>query len=224
MKYLIVNADDFGLSPGVTRGILEAHAGGILASTSLMVDAPASEAGARGAREAPRMSVGLHADLPPALTDGGDDATARCGEELERQLRRFIELVGRSPTHMDSHHNVHRLPALEPAFVEVAARHGLPMREHSGARYFSKFYGQWSGKSHLEQVALESLVDMLEREVGEGLTELSCHPGYADIASGYSIQREAELRTLCDPRASQAIDRLGITLVSYHDYPHIAGR
>jgi len=170
------------------------------------------------------MSVGLHADLPPALTDGGDDATARCGEELERQLRRFIELVGRSPTHMDSHHNVHRLPALELAFVEVAARHGLPMREHSGARYFSKFYGQWSGKSHLEQVALESLVDMLEREVGEGLTELSCHPGYADIASGYSIQREAELRTLCDPRASQAIDRLGITLVSYHDYPHIAGR
>ena len=37
MKYLIVNADDFGASPGITRGILEAHADGILTSTSMMV-------------------------------------------------------------------------------------------------------------------------------------------------------------------------------------------
>ena len=45
MRYLIVNGDDFGLSPGVSRGIIEAHRHGILTSTSLMVDRPAAEAG-----------------------------------------------------------------------------------------------------------------------------------------------------------------------------------
>ena len=43
MKYLIVNADDFGASRGINRGILEAHQRGILSSTSLMVNRAASE-------------------------------------------------------------------------------------------------------------------------------------------------------------------------------------
>ena len=55
MKYLIVNADDFGASPGITRGILEAHADGILTSTSMMVDTPWSAEAASLAGSAPRL-------------------------------------------------------------------------------------------------------------------------------------------------------------------------
>jgi len=220
MKHLIVNADDFGLSAGINRGIVEAHRRGVLTSTSLMVDAAGADEAAGLAPELPALSVGLHADLPEALLDQGG-AAARA--ELERQLERFTALVGRAPTHLDSHHNVHRKPPLEPVFVEVARQAGLPLREHSAARYFAKFYGQWGGKSHLEQIAVLSLIRMLETEIADGLTELSCHPGYPDLETGYFVEREAELRTLCDPRVPQALARLEIALASYHDYPRLAG-
>ena len=43
MKYLVVNADDFGVCAGVNRGIVEAHRRGIVSSASLMVEMPGSE-------------------------------------------------------------------------------------------------------------------------------------------------------------------------------------
>lgn len=222
MKYLIVNADDFGLSPGVTQGILEAHERGIVTSASFLVDRAGSEAAARLAQGAPRMSFGVHADLPPAVAEGrGPDAAERCRAELERQLARFEALMGRPPTHLDAHHDVHRRPALGPAFVEVARRRRLPLREHSAARLFSRFYAQWGGRSHLEHIGVESLARMLAAECGPGITELSCHPGHADCASGYAAERETELRTLTDPRIREALARLGIALVSFRDYPRL---
>src|SRR5439155_158440 len=82
-----------------------------------------------------------------------------------------------------------------PLFLELAAEQGLPMREQPPVRYFSKFYGQWGGKTHLEQISVESLARMLETEFNEGFNELSCHPGYVDpdYPTGYSREREAAL-------------------------------
>jgi predicted glycoside hydrolase/deacetylase ChbG (UPF0249 family) len=219
MKWLIVNADDFGASQGINRGILEAHRRGILTSTSLLVNAAGSGEAARLSRAAPQLSVGLHADLPRDLKGNVADAPQRLREELEQQLCRFGELMDRPPTHLDSHHNVHRDPLALPAFLDFAAQHGLPLREHSAVRYFSKFYGQWGGQTHLEQISVESLARMLETEVQEGITELSCHPGYveADYLTGYSMEREAELRTLCDPVIRQVLAACSIRLVSFHD-------
>src|SRR5512144_520435 len=62
-RYLIVNADDFGLSAGVNRGIIRAHEQGIVTSASLMVRWPAAADAARYALQHPRLSVGLHLDL-----------------------------------------------------------------------------------------------------------------------------------------------------------------
>ena len=59
MKYLIVNADDFGASHGINRGIQEAHQRGILTSTSLLVNAAVSREAAELSRTAPELSVGL---------------------------------------------------------------------------------------------------------------------------------------------------------------------
>ena len=61
MKRLIVNADDFGLSPEVNAGIVRAHREGILRSASLMVAEPAARAAAERARDNPALDVGLHA-------------------------------------------------------------------------------------------------------------------------------------------------------------------
>src|SRR5438067_10426812 len=60
---LVINADDFGLSAGVNRGILEAHAAGTVSSTSLLVNAPGFADAVRGARSAPGLGVGLHLNL-----------------------------------------------------------------------------------------------------------------------------------------------------------------
>ena len=70
-KYLIVNADDFGQSAGVTRGIIEAHERGIVTSTSLLVRWPAATEAARYARAHPGLAVGLHLDFGEWVLDGG---------------------------------------------------------------------------------------------------------------------------------------------------------
>src|SRR5262245_39603269 len=62
-RYLIVNADDFGQSRGVNRGIMEAHENGIVTSGSLMVRWPAAAEAATFARTHPDFSLGLHVDL-----------------------------------------------------------------------------------------------------------------------------------------------------------------
>src|SRR6266568_8261246 len=219
MKYLIVNADDFGASHGINRGILEAHQRGILTSTSLLVNTAWSVEAAELSRTAPELSVGLHADLRNELKETTDDPRRRLGEELEKQFSRFGELLGRPPTHLDSHHNLHRDPKALPEFLALAAQHGLSLREHSPVRYFSKFYGQWGGKTHLEQISVESLAWMLVKESGEGITELSCHPGYVDLdfPSNYSAERETELQTLCAPLIRQVLAEQSIQLVSFRD-------
>jgi chitin disaccharide deacetylase len=131
--------------------------------------------------------------------------------------------MGTRPTHLDSHHNVHRDRRLLPLFLELAQEHSLPMREHSPVRYFSAFYGQWGGEAHLEQIGVEMLERMLSSEAGEGLTELSCHPGRVDpdLLSSYSFERETELRTLCAPAIRSLLGDLGISLIAFRDVPQV---
>src|SRR5437899_10293154 len=105
MKWLIVTGDDFGMTPGVNLGIVEAHRLGILTSASLMVNRPASEAAAALARECPVLSVGLHLELS---TDDHERATA----QIERQVPPIRELVRDITTHRDAHHNAHHDPAV----------------------------------------------------------------------------------------------------------------
>lgn len=213
MRYLIVNGDDLGLSSGVNRGIAEAHDHGVVTSASLMVDAPAAEDACALAQQLPRLGLGLHA----VISNG--DATA----ELRRQLARFRELVGKPPTHLDSHHNVHLDGPVAATFAGVAREHGFPVRACPPVRYVSDFYGRWDGEAHPEQVSVDSF-ERIVAALPDGITELGCHPGHVDaeLRSTYVDEREAELATLCDPRARAAIEREGIRLVNYSDLPRIA--
>jgi chitin disaccharide deacetylase len=225
VRYLIVNADDFGFSAGINRGIVEAHQRGILTSTSLVVNAPASEDAAAWSCRCPAMSVGLHVNF---TYEGGESIVdfahaEACRIELRRQFDHFRRLTGGWPTHLDSHHNVHRDPLLREHFLELSHDYGLPLRGHSPARYFASFYGQWDGVSHPEQVSTERLIQMLMGEMPDLITELSCHPGYVDseFESIYAAERETELRTLCDPALAQAIAEGGLRLISFHDLPEV---
>ena len=219
MKYVLVNGDDLGISPGVNRGIVEAHQRGLLTSASLIVNLAASQQAAQLTRELPALSVGLHANLvdPSGQPLVDLETGQRCHAVLQQQLHCFQQLTGRLPTHVDSHHNLHRKPRLLPHFLELAGRYGLPLRGHSPVRYLSKFYGQWGGKTHLEQISVQGLIRLLEAEIDEGFTELSCHPGYCDptLQSSYRIEREVELQSLCDPLVQASLSARQIRLVNF---------
>lgn len=220
-RRLIVNADDFGASPGVNAGVVKAHRSGIVTSASLMVTMPASEQAVELAIGLGSLSVGLHVDL----TGEGTPAPVTlhdligCRKEIAAQLERFDRLLGHPPTHLDAHHNIHRDPRLAELFVVAAAALGVPMREHSGVRYFPDFYGQWDGETHAEQISVENLLRMIDEDIGPGITELSCHPGFVDptFSSPYHREREIELATLCDPAVREHIERCGIELICYRD-------
>jgi predicted glycoside hydrolase/deacetylase ChbG (UPF0249 family) len=219
MRCIVVNGDDLGASSGVNQGIAEAHRRGVLTSTSLMVDMPASAEGAAMARDLPGLSVGLHARLTDAggRLQAGLETPQQCRQALRRQLGRFVELIGRLPTHLDSHHHVHRDPRLLPSFLELADEHRLPLREHSPVRHVGSFYGQWDGQTHLEQISVAGLIRLLESEARDGVTEVGCHPGYADaqLHSSYRVEREAELTTLCDPAVREFLAARRIRLVDF---------
>lgn len=220
-RFLIVNADDFGASGGINRGIIRAHTRGIVTSTSLMVNMPATLEAVALAAEHPNLSVGLHVNF----TNEGDDPvvdiddTDACADELRHQYARFHELIGRAPTHLDSQHNVHFRSHLWPLFVEAAAAEDVPLRGLSPVRYFANFYGQWDGETHLEHVSAANMKQMIENETRTLITELACHPGYVDEAfeTIYDVEREAEIEALCDPSVARHLTELGITLIGYAD-------
>jgi predicted glycoside hydrolase/deacetylase ChbG (UPF0249 family) len=212
MKWLIVTADDFGISRGINSGIVEAHLRGVVTSTSLMVDRPASEEAVALAQQCPRLSLGLHLEL-----DGVDPKNVLA--EIERQQMRFVELVGSAPTHVDTHHDLHRDPKVLPPLLAWGRRIKVPVRGHSEVRYLSKFYGRWGGETDLDHIGVDALLRLLDEEVGEGMTELNCHPGHPEpgFPSSYAAEREVEVRTLCDPRLRHAILERGFRLTGFQD-------
>lgn len=218
-RTVIFNADDFGASVGINRGIVRCHTDGVLTSASLMVGGPAAEDAAGLAGRHPELAVGLHWDLdfrPAAPVDLEDAGAVRA--ELERQLTAAVRLLGRPPTHLDSHHHVHLESAVEPIAREIAARVGLPLRGSSAVHYIGGFYAQWEpGVDELEHVSVAALRSILETELGPGWTELGCHPGFIDedFQSDYREPRAAEVATLTDPAVRSALDALGLRLASF---------
>lgn len=220
-KHLVVNADDFGLSSGVNRGIVECHARGIVTSTSLMVKHPAAIEAVALAQSHPGLSLGLHWDFCVEGADVDPTDHTQIREEFARQLDLFVSLTGRLPTHVDSEQHFHREHGLLPLFEELVAPLNVPLRHDGRVRYVGGFYAQWEYLvTRLEYVQVPALERLLREEVGEGWTELSCHPGYAtaDYQSPYYAEREVEARTLTAPSVRTTIAGLGIQLASYADY------
>jgi predicted glycoside hydrolase/deacetylase ChbG (UPF0249 family) len=226
-RVLIVNADDFGRSPGVNRGVIRAHEEGIVTSATLMVRWPAAEEAADYARRRDSLSVGLHLDLGEWVYRDGDWHTRyqvvpntpdSVAAELSRQLERLERLIGRAPTHLDSHQHVHRYEPARTALLKAGERLGIPVRRFTpGIAYSGVFHGQDAGRPLPGAITVEALVDVIET-LPSGVTELACHPAAQhDHDSDYGEERIQELETLCDPRVRAAIDASGVDLRSFGD-------
>ena len=151
---LILNADDFGLTPGINRAIAELHTAGALTSATLMASGPAFDDAIRIAHEHPTLGIGCHI----VLTDGapisppetiptllGPDrktfrpslgsffrdallnriAAADIAREAQAQIDR-IQQQGIRLTHLDTHKHTHILPQIARPLLAVAERTGIP--------------------------------------------------------------------------------------------------
>lgn len=152
-RKLIVNADDYGRSPGVSRGILEAHRRGIVTSTTVMINQPSVREQFDEALACPNLGVGLHLVfsawrpiLPPeqvqSLVDGDGfflgqhDLWAQAEEvsprelyaEFKAQVELFAEWAGALPDHLDCHQFVHLYPPFFQAYADLAEQYHLPLR------------------------------------------------------------------------------------------------
>jgi len=232
-RYLIVNADDFGLSEGVNRGIIQAHEHGIVTSASLMVRYPAAAEAAHYASENSRLSVGLHLDLaewvyredqwqPRYQVVPADDPGA-VAKEVARQLAEFSRLLGRPPTHVDSHQHVHRNEPAHSIVNQAAQQLGVPLRSFTPqVQYCGDFYGQTGeGDPYPEGISLEGLLKTIQK-LPTGITELGCHPGEDEqLDSVYRTERMQEVKVLCHPQVRAALQANGVALCSFADVPRL---
>ncbi|WEE15555.1 chitin disaccharide deacetylase [Citrobacter koseri] len=249
-RLLIVNADDFGLSKGQNYGIVEACRNGVVTSTTSLVNGEAIDHAAQLCRDVPKLAVGMHFVLTlgkpltamPGLTREGllgkwiwqmaEEETLPLDEishELECQYQRFIDLFGREPTHLDSHHHVHMFPQIFPIVAQFAAKRGvalridrqsvlnaddLPVALRSSQGFSSEFYGDAISEALFLQV-LDASADR-----GEKSLEVMCHPAFIDNIirqSAYCYPRLTELDVLTSASLKYAIAERGYRLGSFLD-------
>jgi chitin disaccharide deacetylase len=154
LRNLVVNADDLGLTVGVNNGIFGAYDRGILTSSSVFPNAPATADAIRRLRVRPSLGVGVHLTLvdgtpmlPPTHVPSliEDDGRFRASwkpfivaclrgrvalEEVERELTAQIERVlgeGITLTHLDAHKHVHAFPPIFAIVARLAERFRIPV-------------------------------------------------------------------------------------------------
>jgi predicted glycoside hydrolase/deacetylase ChbG (UPF0249 family) len=147
IRRLVINADDFGLSEGTNRGIVEAHRAGVVTAASLLVNTPGFEAAVRAARELPALTVGLHLNLTMGQPVSPPDAVPTLYDSRRKRLYPLVRFVGRALagkidgaevarectaqierlratglriTHLDGHQHAHVLPGIWRSVVETA--------------------------------------------------------------------------------------------------------
>jgi len=233
-RYLIVNADDFGHSSAVNRGVIHAYEHGIVTSASLMVRWPAAAEAAEYARNHPGLSLGLHIDfgewvyrdenwVPVYNVVSLDDATA-LRYEVAHQLAIFRTLTGRNPSHIDSHQHQHLREPARSAVLEAALAPRVPVRDcNSEIRYCGRFYGQTAeGSPYAGGITSDALIETLS-QLPPGVTELACHPGEGQVPNTtYREERAREVKTLCDLRVRSAVIDMGIELCGFTTLPGLS--
>lgn len=213
-RRVVLCADDFGLTEGVSAGILALAEMGRISATGAMTNRPAWEAwGPRLHGVSAPLGVGLHVNLTtgrpltgcPALAPEGRlpalallmrrrlslaPLRAEIAAELEAQLEAFVEVFGRPPDFVDGHQHVHVLPGIRGPFLDVLARRGLAgrawIRDPSDAPAAILRRRLFPGKA-LTVTALAAGFGTAAR--GRGFPTNAGFSGFSDFAPGTEPER-----------------------------------
>lgn len=221
MIKLIFNADDFGYSHGVNYGIIDSHVNGVVNSATMMMNMPGAEHAVSLAKQHPALGVGVHLvltcgkplckDVPSLVDENGDfiklDSLKKANgvklDELEKewtaQIERFLSF-GLTPTHFDSHHHVHGIPAFHPVIRKLSKKYNVPVR----LSVFDKiedvvpFTDKLFAGFYKENVTEAYLNDVIGED-GQTI-EVMCHPAHLDTeiykGSSYHLDRMKEVDVL----------------------------
>ena len=151
-RFVIVNADDFGLCTGVNKAIEDAHKNGILTSATIMANMPSASEAVEIAKRTPSLGVGVHLNLTNGIplskhksVEYIKDDTGNFGlgpyklalkTLLNRNVRQAVETElaaqikwvidqGIKPTHLDSHKHIHAFPPIFPIVCDLAKQFGI---------------------------------------------------------------------------------------------------
>lgn len=206
-RHLIVNADDFGYSFSVNKGIIKAHTDGIVTSTSVMVDAIAANE-AVNLTQFPKLSIGLHFELKEVKN---------VQTELERQIDKFVTIVGALPDHIDTHKKHTTDDGIKYVLNEYTKQHNVPVREFGFAKYINLFTGSRSDGD----VSVDQLKKAIDQATDE-YNEIMCHVGYSDDYlrehSSYNDLREEELESVCNAEIKSYLKHKGIELCNWKQF------
>jgi chitin disaccharide deacetylase len=244
-KYVIITADDFNLTRGTERGILECFDNGPVKSTSVFMTLPVSSSVVKKLKKRTFLGKGLHLSLTH-----GESVSRRTQrrfkkqpfhilkalpvrpiqEEFEAQILKFFKVFKHLPAHLDTHHHIHVFPNVYKAVLALAEKHKIPFRRvnqctkllcHNLSRrkifLTQDLYMDMTPKDHWTE---KKLIRYL-KHLRPGITEIMVHPGYADkklkAISGFCKEREYERKALLSSRVKNLMSQENIKNINFSD-------
>lgn len=233
---VIVNADDFGLTHGGNKAIIEAYQDGILTSTTLMANTKYTEEAIELAKENPGLGVGVHMVLTtqsPLLKshktlvkeDGSFkfrpdtiDESIDLDELYNEWDAQIASIVKHIPIdHLDSHHHVHLVPRLRPVAEKLAKKYNVPFRSDR-----TVLPNEVDCENHFYKagVTKDYFVNLFEDKKYEAV-DIMTHPAYVDdylrSISSYAEWRMDELKIMTDPELKEIAKANGVEFIRYSD-------
>ena len=247
---LIVNADDGNLTPGVTKGVLAAHDTGILTSTTIFANLSLADRLKEDFLRRHKLGVGIHLNITlgsPAAPKAdvhsllADDRFGKHDEEFfkridrralyteyKAQIEKFEEWFGKLPTHIDTHHHLHRFQTVFDVFAELAEEFGIPFRlsecvnvsvrerfERRGIILTDHLMPDIDPFPHFYKARLAEVLSKLP----DGVVELMTHPAVIDEElkriSSFVDPRADEREALSDPSLHSLLAEKNIELTHY---------
>jgi len=233
LKRVIINADDYGWSPGITEGILQAHRRGILTSTTIAANLPHAAEAAKRLAGAPALGVGVHLNVSqgPPLSDLGRRLAGEDGvmnrtamgvirvltlrpwllkaveAEFDAQIRWVLD-HGIRPDHLDSHRHAHGWPPVFRRVVRLAGRYDIPFVRWPAERLGAGDWPAAPAKQRRNRRVLNALC-LLNASAGAGVRGTS---GTWGIAHTGRINEEWLLRAarLLPPGVTEIMTHPGL--------------
>lgn len=242
MTKLIINADDFGLCKGINHGIIDAHTFGMLKSTTLMITMDEVAHALSLAKQYLDLKIGLHLNACLGYPLTATMCVNELGkmmkitkknqqlfteevvyQEFKAQYEKFIELVGKKPTHFDSHLlSTDTLPTIRAAAIRLAKETNLPVRNIQVIGVSVPFV--WYSSLGIEvdtYTGLDYIYDYIEEIKKHEVVELMVHPAYVDTYimknSSWNMMRLHDLDSLVDPKLREFLDSHGISFTDFEE-------
>ena len=249
MKKLLIRADDLGYTKGINSGIAKAANDGLVRNIGIMINMPYVSHGLSLLQKKEELNLGLHVNLSngypisnvariPSLVDGKKFKSSsvyrqkdhdfvivdEAMTEVEKQVERFIDIVGRQPDYIDFHavSSEHANRAIKI----VSEILNLKFSEVS----FDPKHAILVGKTltyivldcnNLDYDPFKTIEKTVATLPEDKVAILPFHPGYIDSellsVSSLTTAREKDLSMLCGKKVKQWLDKNDVTLLNYRD-------